>query len=291
MSSGVNRMGTRSTELNGHDDERGATDGVAARAGNGTEVASRVGSILALFVAKSGSIGVSEASRELGLSKAVVHRILQSLVTQGLVSADVDRRRYRLGPLAVALGARAYAESDLRRAALPALYALSEQSTETATVSHRIGLSRVYLDQAISDREIRMSVELGRPYPLHGGSSGKAILAFCDEGTRDAVLDRLTPLTPTTITDRASLEQELAEIRRRGVAISFGERQAGAASVAAPVFGADGLVVGSLSVCGPVDRFTEEVIAGLVELVPAGAGTVTRRLSDPASHRVAPVAR
>lgn len=264
---------------------------IGGRASNGTEVASRVGSILALFVAKQGSIGVSEASRELGLSKAVVHRILQSLVTQGLVAADTDNRRYRLGPLALALGARAYAESDLRRAALPTLHLLAKETNETATVSYRVGLSRVYLDQAISDREMRMSVELGRPYPLYGGSSGKAILAFCDEELRNAVLDQLMPLTPTTITDRASLEQELAEIRRRRVAVSFGERQLGAASVAAPVFGANDLVIGSISVCGPVGRFTEDVIARLTTLVPQAADAISERLKRPVAHRVVPTAR
>jgi IclR family acetate operon transcriptional repressor len=271
------------------DDGRRAAAGAArveGRASNGTEVASRVGSILALFVTRPGSIGVSEASRELGLSKAVVHRILQSLLIQGLVTTDTDKRRYRLGPLALALGARAYAESDLRRAALPTLHLLAQETRETATVSYRMGLSRVYLDQAISDREMRMSVEIGRPYPLHGGSSGKAILAFCDEDLRNAVLDQLTPITPTTITDRASLEQELAEIRRRRVAVSFGERQLGAASVAAPVFGVDDFVIGSLSVCGPVGRFTDEVISRLATLVPQAADAVSERLRRPTTHRV-----
>ncbi len=46
----------------------------------------------------------------------------------------------------------------------------------------------------------------------------------------------------------------LAEVRRRGWAQSVAEREAGVASVSAPVRGPDGGVVAAVSVSGPVDR-------------------------------------
>jgi DNA-binding IclR family transcriptional regulator len=48
----------------------------------------------------------------------------------------------------------------------------------------------------------------------------------------------------------------LVAVRRRGWAASAGEREAGVASVSAPVFGADGRVVAAVSVSGPIDRLT-----------------------------------
>src|SRR5262249_1445924 len=54
----------------------------AARAHSGTESAARVADVLTLFIAGPAALGVSEISRELGLSKAVVHRILQSLASR-----------------------------------------------------------------------------------------------------------------------------------------------------------------------------------------------------------------
>ena len=46
----------------------------------------------------------------------------------------------------------------------------------------------------------------------------------------------------------------LEEVRRRGWAQSVAEREAGVASVSAPVRAADGAVVAAVSVSGPVDR-------------------------------------
>jgi DNA-binding IclR family transcriptional regulator len=46
----------------------------------------------------------------------------------------------------------------------------------------------------------------------------------------------------------------LAEVRRRGWAQSVAEREAGVASVSAPVRDRTGAVVAAVSVSGPVDR-------------------------------------
>ena len=50
------------------------------------------------------SLGVTEIGRRLGLSKAVVHRILQAYKAKGYVEVDPTTRRYSLGPNAAFLG-------------------------------------------------------------------------------------------------------------------------------------------------------------------------------------------
>ena len=69
----------------------------------GTEGAGRVADVLLDFLEGPGSLGVSALARDLGLSKAVVHRILRTLVQRGLLETDADTREYRLGPSAAAL--------------------------------------------------------------------------------------------------------------------------------------------------------------------------------------------
>ncbi len=134
-------------------------------------------------------------------------------------------------------------------------------TSETATISVRVGWSRVYVDQVTPQREVRMSVQLGRPFPLHAGASSKAMLAFMPRDEREEYLadQHLSPLTARTITDAARLRKELAAIAKRGFAVSFGERDDAAGSVAAPVFGHDGEIAGVISVSGPVERFSAEV--------------------------------
>jgi DNA-binding IclR family transcriptional regulator len=46
----------------------------------------------------------------------------------------------------------------------------------------------------------------------------------------------------------------LAAVRRRGWAMSIGEREAGVASVSAPVRGPNNRVVAAVSVSGPLER-------------------------------------
>lgn len=244
----------------------------------GTEAATRVADVLLLFVERR-ALGVSEISRELGFGKTVVHRILQSLVSRNLVVFEESSRKYRLGPVAAALGAQALGEHELRRFALPVLRRLQRDTEETTTVSELIGTARVYLDQVVSLKEIKMTVELGRPFPLHAGSSSKAILAFSPPDLRQMVLAEALPeLTPRTVVDPEELEGELERIARGGIAVSLGERQAGAGSVAAPVLGPDGYAIGALSVCGPVDRFDEHAVSRMGPLVLEAAREVSERL-------------
>lgn len=258
-------------------DRTGAPAGQAAGSASGTESAARVADVLLAFLDGPQVHGVSALARRLGLSKAVVHRILRTLVERGLVVADAGG--YRLGPAASALGARALRDSDLRTLALPVLRRLQASTGETTTVSALVPGARVYLDQVVGRSEISMSVELGRRFPLHAGSSSTAILAFMPADAQEAVvsgpLDRLTDLT---VADPDALRERLVEVRRDGHAHSDGERQRGAGSVAAPVFGVDGAVVGAISVCGPVDRVDETARARFVPLLVEAADDVSRAL-------------
>jgi DNA-binding IclR family transcriptional regulator len=228
-------------------------------------------------------LGVTEISGQLGLSKAAVHRILTSLKSRDLVSVDAQSRRYSLGPAALGLGRAYLARIDLRSMASPELAWLSAESRETATLSIRNGDSRMYVDQVVPDREVRMEVAIGVQYPLHAGSSSKAFLAFLTPGEIEAYVSRhaLTAVTEATITDRQALLAELAKVRQRGYAVSMGERQAGAASVAAPILDQDGRPVAVVSVSGPIERFRDEV-HDCAELLLQATGRLSARMGHAA---------
>jgi IclR family transcriptional regulator, acetate operon repressor len=238
----------------------------------GSLAADRVGRVLLEFAYAPAGLGVTEIARSLGLAKSVVHRILRSLVAQGLVAEAADGRRYDLGPAAAAMGVSALTRLDLRQTARPVLFRLRDESQETVTLSAIVGTYRVYIDQVESPQEIKMTVDLARRWPLYAGSTGKVMLAFVDEDLRRHVLERPMPaLTSYTVTDPVQLAAELEDIRRRGYACSRGERQQGAASAAAPVLGPHGLVLGAVSVCGPADRFSDSVIDGHGQRAAAAA--------------------
>jgi IclR family transcriptional regulator, acetate operon repressor len=206
-------------------------------------------------------LGVTEISRELRLSKAVIHRVLVTLVARDYLQVDPVSRRYRLGPMALVLGSTYLAGLDLRTLALPRLKELSDLTGETATLSIRNDWSRIYVAQVVPDREIKMSVVVGKAFPLHAGSSSKAFLAFLppEEQERYLAERELTALTDRTIVDPEQLRSELAAVRARGYAVSLEERQSGAASIAAPILDQHDRPIGALSVCGPVERFRDQL--------------------------------
>jgi IclR family acetate operon transcriptional repressor len=203
-------------------------------------------------------VRVTDIAAAVRTSKAVVFRILTSLLDRGYVGYDPATRRYFLGPQSMLLGLAALQRHDMRSLAHGLLADLSRATAETATLSVRTGWERVYIDQVTPDRDIKMVVPLGRPFPLHAGSSSKAFLAFLPPAEQDRYFREVTDraaLTPRTLVDETALRRELAAIRQRGFAASRGERQADAASVAAPVIDRAGLPVAVISVCGPISRF------------------------------------
>ncbi len=227
-------------------------------------------------------LGVTEIARELDLSKAVVHRVLTTLVAKDFIEVVEESRRYRLGPSLLSLGVAYLDGIDVRSLALPNLRSLSEKTDETATLSLRSGWTRMYVDQVTPNREVKMTVAIGQSFPLHAGGSSKAFLAFLPEEEQEAYLSTrdLVRLTDQTIVDADQLRGELRTIRDRGYAISFGERQAGAGSIAAPLLDHRDQPIAVISLCGPLERLRDEV-DDLVTLLL----DTTRELSQRLGHR------
>lgn len=243
----------------------------------------RTAQVLSAFAqTDSQTLGVTEISQTLDISKAVVHRVLNTLRTIDYIGIDPVTRRYMLGPAALELGLAFLRHVDVRDIAKPVLEELSDKTQETATLSIRSGTHRLYIDQITPPREVKMTVVLGRSFPLHAGGSSKAILANlrADEIESYIADVALEALTPSTITDPDRLMEELTRIRRQGYAASVNERQPGAASVAAPVFDHSGGPVAAISLCGPAERFQDETDDAAALIVAAG-----RQLSERMGYR------
>ncbi len=240
----------------------------------------RTADVLAAFArADSQTLGVTEIAREVGISKAVVHRILNSLRVKGFIEVDPSTRRYLLGPAALVVGLAFLRHVNVRDLARPVLRDLTEESQETATLSIRSGWDRIYIEQVTPPREVKMTVVLGRSFPLHAGSSSKSLLAHLPDDEIEAFLEavELRAFTDLTITDPDRLRLELAAVRAAGFAVSLGERQADAASVAAPIFDHTRRPVASMSLCGPVERFGPKV-DDAARLILAASQELSRQL-------------
>lgn len=246
----------------------------------GTESADRVADVLLQFAQSDGPLGVSKIARSLSLSKAVVHRILQSLTSRSLLQVVPGESTYILGPAATTLSTKAWSQLDVRTIASPILRKLRDATRETTTLSVLVGNQRIYLDQFESPQEVKMVVEIGPRLPLHSGASSRSILAFLPPDFTDEAVRQLRMLHPDL--DESGYRATLARVREKGYAVSHNERNMGAAAIAAPFFDALGNVMGSISSSGPVFRYGEEGHEDHVRLVIDAARRITTALAGKA---------
>ena len=220
-------------------------------------------------------LGVSELARRLGTGKSTVHRMLRTLQAEGFVAKTNDDR-YRLGFKLYELGQLVVHTTELRAVAHGILERLRNESAETAHLAVLDGTEVVYLERFESQATLRLFGRVGRRMPAHTTSSGKAMLAFAAPDVVDAVVRTgLRRLGPRTITSRPVFLQALAEVRERGVSVSFEESESGVASVGAPVLGHDGAVIAAVSVAGPSLRMTREAMPRYARMVLRAAADIS----------------
>jgi IclR family acetate operon transcriptional repressor len=141
-----------------------------------------------------------------------------------------------------------------------ALEQLRDATSETVAVHVRAGRSRICVKELPSRNAIRYIAGVGIAEGIHTGSAGKVLLAYMPEAERERLLEDLPlpALTSTTITDVEALRTELRRVAAAGVAVSFGERVAGAVGVSAPITNRAGVALAALSVLGPADRLNRD---------------------------------
>ncbi|TAM78174.1 IclR family transcriptional regulator, partial [bacterium] len=195
---------------------------------------------------------LSTLSRELGLSKAVLQRLLTALHAHGYVVQDPITRRYRLGASALRLGTLRPRLEDLRPLALEAMKGLAERTGLSCFLTAPFDDEAVCVGKVEPNVLIRVSYNVGRRHPYHAGAPGKALLAFLPAERRETLLSaELERYTDHTIISRESLLAELARIRDDGFAISHEELAVGVSGAAAVVLDPLGEPLASVSLAGP----------------------------------------
>jgi IclR family transcriptional regulator, KDG regulon repressor len=223
-----------------------------------------------------GEATLTEITRELGHGKTAVLRILNALVRQGLVQQDRATGSYSLSWRVLVLARSLANKAEVRTLALPYMLELRDLTSETVTLTGRVGFQRVCIEQVESPHELRWHTEIGSVAPLYAGSSGKMFLATFDPPDLDEYFAEVEfqPLTADTITDPAALRAQLEEIRANGYCYDHDTRVSGVAGLSAPVVDGSGAAVAVLTIGGPTERFEsadmdrwrERLVAATTEL-------------------------
>jgi DNA-binding IclR family transcriptional regulator len=196
------------------------------------------------------------------LPRATAHRLAVALEVHRLLARDPEGRFVlgpRVGELAAAL------PDPLEAAAAPVLAWVRDECGESAQLYRRDGSERVCIAAAERTHGLRTTVPVGSRLPMTAGSGAQVLCAWSD------------PVSLSEIMVAAEFgERTLADVRRRGWAQSVAQREAGVASVSAPVLGADGELLGAVSVSGPIERLGRQPGSRVAPILVAGA----RRIAE-----------
>ncbi len=221
---------------------RRSTDGAD---GDGVAAVDRALKIVAALQEAARPLGLADLARATGLYKSTILRLLATLERNALVIRRTDSK-YALGQFAFRLGQAFEATHHLKECVLPVLEWLVEQGTESPSFhiwhddERRLCVFRIDSHHATLDR-----VRAGDFLPMRRGAAGKVLRIF-----RNGLADgREAPL----------------------IQVSHGERDPSCAAIACPVFGPDNVLVGALSLSGPLERFSAPALKKMSKpLIAAG---------------------
>jgi len=210
---------------------------------------------------------MSDIAAELELEKGPAHRVLAQLCEQGWAEQDENTSQYRLTLKLSLLGQRYLHGLGLPGLVQPILDDVAAHCRELVrlTVASEGTLAWLASSQGAAPG-LMYSPSMDSPITLHATANGKVWLASMsnDRAVECALRGGLgkadvSAYGPKAITSIEQLIAELELTRQRGYGLVVEEAEPGVAAVAVPVRSlADGTVVGTMSIAGPVMRVRPE---------------------------------
>jgi DNA-binding IclR family transcriptional regulator len=226
---------------------------------NSVEKAFRV---LAVFDKGYSTLTLSQVAQRAGLDLSATQRFTHTLTALGYLIKDPATRQFELSVKTLELGYHYMRGSRLVDRAMPVLQHLSKETEETINLTILDGTEIVFVARFLSRHVLNSDVYTGMRLPAFCIAPGRAIMSRMSEAQVRGILDRsdLRRYTPATEVEPEQILTKIAAARELGYATAFEELYHGDCSIAAPIIGASGVVVGAVNVAGSLSRFAKEVM-------------------------------
>lgn len=205
-------------------------------------------------------LSLNELSAQADLYPSTVLRLVESLEAFRYIKRLPDGR-FVLGPTPFFLGSVYQQGFRSAERVLPVLRELTRTTGESVALYVREGDARVCLHRTDSTRSVRDHVHEGDRFALEHGAAGKVLLAF--GGATGKAFDT---------------------IRKRGYAISEGERDPETAALSCPVFATGQALFGALSLSVPRYRYNAAWRAAMLPPLQQAADRLTLDLGGTPIH-------
>ncbi len=222
--------------------------------------------------------GVTQIAGKVGIAKGAVHKHLRTLIDHGMIVQDPITSLYRLGPKIWLMGQKAPDGQMLSEIALPLMQAARDDLGLAVVLSVPTPKSAFVLATLRSNQPIDIGVRPGSELQLHSSAQGKVFLAFGPADLWDQLQIPLEAVTPRTTTDVETLRREIEEIRVAGYAVAPEESLLGINALAAPIFNANGTIVGSIGLIGSIQHLTAEPTPHQLKVLMDLTGAISNRI-------------
>lgn len=229
--------------------------------------------ILDAFDAQNPTLTVNALSRRADVPRATTYRLLDEMVSHGLLARDADGQ-VRLGLRLWELANRSASTLDLRQAALPFMEDINQlvgQNTQLA-VLHEDDV--LVIERLSRPGSVVNQANVAGRMPVHLTSMGMALLAFSPTHVLEGYLQRHGKIMHT---HHPRLRHELADIRRTGFATFDGFIDEETTGAAVPILDTQGYALAVLSVVVP--RGSDTLPAAAMALRTAARG-ISRALGN-----------
>lgn len=218
----------------------------------GAGVLEKAMSLLNILSIARAPMTFTELLRAGNLPKATLHRILATLMREGLLRHDTYSKTYQLGFRLLELAHEVWSDFDLRLAAQDELIKMKNVVGETAQLAVLDGDSIVLIASEEAGQDVRLTSKVGLRLPIHATALGKVIVAYLDPQKQVELLQSLTmkAYTNRTLTTIDNIRRELDLTRARGYGLEYMEFDSTIASVSAPIFDIEGRPIGAVSFTG-----------------------------------------
>jgi len=170
---------------------------------------------------------------------------------------------------------------NLETVALPSLQHVRDKTGDSSSMAVLSRHEILYVAHVSTNRQLRLTANVGTRFPIYATSLGKILLAFQSEEAIEDYLRTatLTRLTERTITDPGVLRGVLAEARANGHAAALDELDYGIVSVAVPVFDRDRRITCAINCSTTTSRIAQaDLIATRLPLLQQAAREIQQAL-------------
>ena len=250
---------------------------------SGTQAIERASLLVRVIASHSRiGLGIGEIVALSNLERTTVYRILNCLISEGLVMREGGSGRYFLGPLAFEVGLAAAPRFNLAHICSPWICRIAEQSEDTVFLIVRSGYDSVCIDRQAGSFPVKVfTMDVGARRPLGVGAGSIAMMMrLTDDAVDDIVSMNGARFGAYDDMSAKSVLKGLVQARERDYALHEFRTSIGITTVSLPIVNRFGHPFAAISIGAVTSRMLAARQKELVSMLRSEIALLEKAMSQ-----------